>query len=452
MPIEKPGKAAGKKPGKREEWGGTTASFYSTDELRPRLFSHILLAAVVLVFVVLGSWAAWAKLDEVTRGMGKVIPSRQTQIVQNLEGGIVAELLVREGAIVEKDQVLMRIDNVRAASDYREQRARYLSLLASIARLEAEIAETAIDFPGEVINEAREIAESEAALMASRQEELDSQLEILRSQAAQREQELAELKTKLSQYERSYKLAAEELAITEPLAKKRVVARSELLKLQREVNDLKGQLEQTRLAVPRVESASREALQRIEGTFSKFRSDAQRDLNIRRTELAGIKETIVAGEDRVRRTEVRSPVRGTVKNVNFNTIGGVIQPGADIVEIVPLEDTLLVEAQVRPADIAFLSPGLPATVKITAYDFSIYGGLDGTVEQISADTIVDEHGESFYRMRVRTAENSLGTEDKPLAIIPGMTAEVDVITGEKTVLDYILKPILKARDSALRER
>ena len=436
----------------RGKWHETGGGFYSTSELKPRIFSHVLLASIVVIFVVLGGWAAWAKLEEVTRGTGKVIASRQTQVVQNLEGGIVAELMVREGQIVEVDEVLMRIDNVRAASDYREQKARYLSLSASIARLRAEIDETAIAFPQEVLADAREIAESEAALMNSRAEELESQLEILRSQTSQREHELAELKTRLNQFERSYRLAAEELAITEPLAKKRVVAQSEILKLRREVNDLKGQLEQTKLAVPRAESALRESNQRIESAFSTFRSEAQRELNMRNGELAGIKETIVAGEDRVRRTEVRSPVRGTIKDVHFNTIGGVIQPGDDLVEIVPLEDTLLVEAQVRPADIAFLRPGLPAMVKITAYDFAIYGGLEGMVEQISADTIVDERGESFYRVRVRTERNSLGTQEEPLEIIPGMTAQIDVITGEKTVLDYLLKPILRARDNALRER
>ena len=311
---------------KAKEAHRTTADFYSTAELRPRLFSHVLLATIVLVFVVLGSWAAWARLDEVTRGTGKVIPSRQTQVVQNLEGGIVAELMVREGAVVEEGQVLMRIDNIRAASDYREQKARYLSLVASIARLEAEITETAVDFPPEVMSEARDLAESELQLMNRRQEELDLQLEILRSQARQREQELAELKVQLDQFERSHAHAAKELAITAPLAEKRVVAQSELLKLQRVVNDLKGQLEQTRLAVPRVETAMREAKQRIESAYSTFRAEAQRDLNMRRSELAGIRETIVAGEDRVRRTEVRSPVRGTVKELHFNTIGGVIQP------------------------------------------------------------------------------------------------------------------------------
>ncbi|MEZ5863138.1 MAG: HlyD family type I secretion periplasmic adaptor subunit [Geminicoccaceae bacterium] len=425
---------------------------YTVEDLRPKRLSHVLLLAIVTFFAVFLGWASRATLDEVTRGEGRVISSQQTQVVQNLEGGIVAALLANEGDIVDAGQVLMRIDNVRAASDFREHLARSYALRAGLARLEAEVNETALEFPPDILAEARDIANAETRLFQSRQEELQTELEILRRQAEQREQELAELQTRSDQYEESLRLAREELRILTPLAERRVVSQSELLQLQRQVNDLDGQLGQTKLAIPRIEAAVREAHQRIENAFSTFRSEAYREMSALQSELAGIKEVITAGEDRVRRTEVRSPVRGTVKQLHFNTIGGVIQPGDAIVEITPLEDTLLVEARVRPADIAFLRPDLPAMVKITAYDFSIYGGLKGHVEQISADTIVDERGERFYRVRVRTEENSLGTAADPLRIIPGMTAQVDVITGEKTVLDYLLKPILKARDHALRER
>lgn len=428
------------------------AGGYTVEDLRPKRLSHVLLLAIVAFFAVFLVWASRATLEEVTRGEGRVISSQQTQVVQNLEGGIVAALLASEGDIVDAGQVLMRIDNIRAASDFREHLARSYALRAGLARLDAEVNETALEFPPDILEEARDIANAETRLFQSRQEELQSELEILRRQAEQREQELAELQTRSQQYEESLRLAREELRILTPLAERRVVSQSELLQLQRQVNDLDGQLGQTRLAIPRIETAVREAHQRIENAYSTFRSEAYREMSALQSELAGIREVITAGEDRVRRTEVRSPVHGTVKQLHFNTIGGVIQPGDAIVEITPLEDTLLVEAQVRPADIAFLRPDLPAMVKITAYDFSIYGGLKGHVEQISADTIVDERGERFYRVRVRTEENSLGTVADPLRIIPGMTAQVDVITGEKTVLDYLLKPILKARDHALRER
>ncbi len=432
--------------------GWPAGSLVDPEDVRPRGLSHILLVTIAAFFFSFLAWASWATLDIVTRGNGKVIPSRQVQVVQHLEGGIVSEILTAEGDTVEKGQVLMRIDNVRAASDYREKKSRYLAVLAAIARLEAEIRETAIQFPEEVLREARDIAESERALFRSRQEKLDSQLSILRQQVQQREQELKELKSRLSQVRESYRLAKEELDFTAPLAKQRLVSKTELLRLKRQVNDLKGELEQTRLSIERAESAVREARQRIAEAVSQFRSDALRELSNLKSELAGLREVVEAGADRVRRTEVRSPVKGIVKKLHVNTIGGVVAPGQDLVEIVPLEDTLLVEAHIRPSDIAFLHPGQKAKVKITAYDYSIYGGLEGEVEHISADTITDERGNSYFLIRVRTDRNHLGSDDKPLPIIPGMTAEVDILTGHKTVLEYLLKPLIKARERALTER
>ena len=245
---------------------------------------------------------------------------------------------------------------------------------------------------------------------------------------------------------------SQELKITEPLAARRIVPQIDLLRLKREVNDLEGELETTRLGIERIKSAADEADRRIEEKSLSFRAEAQRELVVVQAEADALEEKIAADTDRVQRTDVRSPVRGTIKQLFVNTVGGVIQPGEDLVEIVPLEDTLLVEAKVRPADIAFLRPGQPATVKVTAYDFSIYGGLDAVVEDISADTITDEEGERFYRIRVRTTGSALEKAGAPLPIIPGMTTEVDILTGEKTVLDYLLKPILRAQQTALRER
>ena len=418
----------------------------------PRRFAHLLLVTVVTFCLLFFAWASWATLDEVTRGEGRVIPSSQVQVVQNLEGGIVAELLVREGQIVEPNDVLLRINNIKAASDLKGARERYFALLGSIARLKAEIGETGIDFPNEVLNEARRVAIDETALFNARQASLEAELEILRNQASQRDQEVAELENKLKQLDRSAKLAADELRITEPLAAKRVVSKVDLLRLQRQVNDLDGELESTRLSLPRVKLARREAHRRIEERVLAFRAEAQRELNTVQTEASALAEIVAADADRVHRTDVRSPVRGTVKRLLVNTVSGVVQPGQDLVEIVPLEDTLLIEAQIRPADIAFLRPDQPAIVKVTAYDFSIYGGLDAEVENISADTITDDRGESFFRVRVRTKDNMLQKAGEALPIIPGMTTQVDVLTGQKTVLDYLLKPILRVRDQALRER
>jgi adhesin transport system membrane fusion protein len=420
--------------------------------LRPRLFAHLLLVAIVAFFVLFFAWASWATLDEVTRGEGQVIPSSRVQVVQNLEGGIVSALLAREGEVVAQGQVLLRIDNVRAASDLRENRKRYLALRGAMARLRAEVDGTGLEFAPPVLADAAEVVRAETALFEARRQALESELAILRSQAEQRQQELAELQRRLIQLEGSHELALAELKITQPLAERRVVSQVDLLRLKREVNDLAGELETTRLGIERVETAAQEADRRIEEKTLAFRAEAQRELTVIRAEADALEEKIAADADRVERTDVRSPVRGTVKQLLVTTVGGVVQPGEDLVEIVPLEDTLLVEAKVRPADIAFLRPGQPATVKVTAYDFAIYGGLDGVVEGISADTITDEEGERFYRIRVRTTDSKLEKAGEALPIIPGMVTEVDVLTGEKTVMDYLLKPILRAQATALRER
>jgi adhesin transport system membrane fusion protein len=306
--------------------------------------------------------------------------------------------------------------------------------------------------PPEVTREAPAVAQAELELHRARHNENRTALEVLRNQAEQRRQELAELQSKERQLRRSADLAGEELKITEPLLARGGVSRVEVLRLQREVNDLRGQLEATGLAIPRAQSALAEAQRRMEERAATTRREAFSELSRRRAEAASIGESVTAEGVRVTRTEVRSPVRGTIKQFKINTVGGVIRPGQDLVEIVPLDDTLVVEARIAPADVAFLRPGQNAMVKITAYDFSIYGGLPARLEEISADAIQDEKGISYFRIRVRTDRTSLGSTDKPLPIIPGMTASVDVLTGQKTVLDYLLKPILKARDRALRER
>lgn len=415
-------------------------------------FAYVLSLTVALFVAVFVYWANQAVLDEVTRGDGRVIPSSRIQVVQNLEGGILSELLVSDGQIVQRDHVLLRIANSTAASDYRETRAQYYSLKGMIARLEAEAGGTPLAFPSDLRAEAPEVAANEAELYRTRRQQLEAQLAVLDDQLTQRQHEIAELKGRISQLGRSLDLARQELAITQPLLQSGAAAKIESVRLQRQVADLEGQISNTRLAIPRAEAALGEAQRRIQERNITYRTDASAELNQRRAQYAAIAEKIAGEADRVTRTEVRAPVRGTVKEVKVNTVGGVIRPGQDLVEIVPLEDTLLVEARIRPADIAFLHPGQDATIKITAYDFSIYGGLKAKLEQISADSIKDDKGESFFRVTLRTEKAHLGTEQHPLPIISGMTASVDIMTGQKTVLDYLMKPILKARERALRER
>ncbi|MCH6587036.1 MAG: HlyD family type I secretion periplasmic adaptor subunit [Proteobacteria bacterium] len=419
---------------------------------RGKGFAYILTLMTFVFLVVMGTWANYAVLDEVTRGEGRIIPSSKTQIIQNLEGGILAEILVREGDIVEKGDILVRIENTAAQATYRDAQTRFYALLATVERLEAEMEDREMALSEEILKEAPSAASDQTALFKARGRQLKAQIAVLETQAKQRKQEIAEMGSRRRQLERSLELAREELSITRPLARNGVVPRIDLIRVERQVADLEGEIRTVRLTIPRLRTAAKEALQRVEEVRLSAKADISDELNSARAELNSVTETLLAGEDRVTRTAVRSRVRGTVKEIKQNTIGGVIRPGEDIIEIVPLDDTLLVEAQIRPADIAFLRPGQKATIKIAAYDFSIYGGLEAKVEHISADTIKDEQGENFYRVYLRTAQNTLLHQGNELPIIPGMTATIEILTGKKSVLDYILKPILKARDRALRER
>jgi multidrug efflux pump subunit AcrA (membrane-fusion protein) len=375
----------------------------------PLSVAVLYLTALFLVAAIY--WAAYATLDEVAIGVGRVVPSSQVQVIQNLEGGILAQLSVAEGQIVEKNQPLLRIDDTRFTSSYREARIKRLSLLAAIARLSAEAEGREPVFSAEVRKGSPKLVDSETELYKTRRRALEETIEGLK---------------------RSLAFATQEMKMTEPLVAQGAMSEVELLRLRRQVNELNTAIDERR---------------------NRFRATASEELTKARNELNELSEASVAMADRVKRTLVRSPVRGVVKKLNVTTIGAVIQPGASILEIVPVEDTLLVETQIRPDDIAFIHPGQPATVKVTAYDYSIYGGLTGVVEQVSADSMIDEKkGVSYYKVMVKTERASIDHQGKSLPIIPGMTASVDVLTGHKTVLDYLLKPVLKARERALRER
>ncbi len=418
----------------------------------PRLGASLLLFAILSFVVVAVLWASQAALDEVTSGVGRVVPSSQVQVIQNLEGGIVSEILVREGQTVDKDQVLLRIDDTSFAATFRENQARHYSFLAKSHRLQAEIEDRPPVYPPQIMNQHADLAASETAHYLARKAELDSALQILERHLDQRKQELVEAANRIKKLRQGLMLAQEELKIQEPMVKAGVTSKVEILRLKRQVNELEGNLEATQLSIPRIKSAVAEVRSQRQEKRAAFRSAARNELNETQVRLAVLKEALTAVEDRVRRTEVRSPVHGVVKSTAVSTIGGVVSPGMELLEIVPLEDNLLVEAEILPSDIAFLSPGQKAKVKITAYDFGDYGGLDGKLEHISADTIVDETGQSFYQIRVRTQRNYLGSEKAPLPIIPGMVAEVDILTGKRTVLEYFLKPVLRAQQKALTER
>ncbi|MEW8506357.1 MAG: HlyD family type I secretion periplasmic adaptor subunit [Candidatus Thiodiazotropha sp.] len=408
---------------------------------------------VLLIVVCAVAWASLAELDEVTRGVGKVIPSSQVQVIQNLEGGILSALYVQDGDEVEQGQVLLQIDDTRFSSSLRETQLQFWALKAKAARLEAESDNKPFEAPPGMSENYPGLVEQELGLFNSRQKELQTNRSILSKQVEQIRQEIKGLKVKSARLERNLSLVNKELDLSRPLLEAGAISEVEILRLEREVSELEGELETARLTIPRTKSRLEEAEQKVSEIVIRFKNEAHAELNDVVSELSQLQETSVALEDRVTRTAVRSPVKGTVKQVKINTLGGVIQPGMELMEIVPLDDSLLVEAKVGPKDIAFLHPSQKAIVKLTAYDFAIYGSLTGKVEHISADTIKDEHEqESYYLVRVRTDKTDLGDQEKTLPIIPGMQAEVDILTGKKSVLEYLFKPLLRAKQRALSER
>ncbi|RMR54470.1 HlyD family type I secretion periplasmic adaptor subunit [Pseudomonas cichorii] len=397
-------------------------------------------------------WAHYAVLQEVTTGEGKAIPSSKVQVIQNLEGGIVTEIFVREGQVVNKGDTLLRLDDTRFLSNRGESEVDRLTLTAQVERLAAEAEGRPLLLPQELLDKAPQVAADERALYESRQRRLDGEQRTLNEQLRQKTQELAEFRSRQEQFRNSLALVQQELDMSIPLVGSGAVSPVEILRLKRNAVEMRGSMNANTLAIPRAEAAINETRSRIQESELTFRSEASRELNEKRADLAKISANRIAIDDRMTRTTVTSPVRGIVKTLKINTIGGVVQPGSDLLEIVPLEDNLLIEARVRPQDVAFLHPGQKAMVKFSAYDYTIYGGLPARLEMIGADTVTDDKGNSFYLIQVRTDRNHLGGDDRPLLIIPGMVATVDIITGEKSVMDYLLKPVLKGGSEALRER
>ena len=423
------------------------------DEVMSRSSTHraqTIVRSAVIAVVLLIVWASFAGVDEVTRGDGKVVSSRQLQLLQSFDGGVVSAILVKEGEVVEKDQLLLKIDETRATSGVRESAAQNFALRARQARLRALAEGSPFQPPvvGDSPEEQRILAE-ERRLYETRVSELSNLVGINGQQLQQRQQELSEMRSRKAAAERSLELAQQELNKTKPLLASGAVSEVDILRLDREVSRSRGDAEQAGAQISRVQAAIGEAQRKIQETELTFRNDARKDLADVMGKLNALNEGAVALADKVDKSQIRSPVRGRVQRLLANTVGGVVQAGKDIVEIVPLDDALVLEAKVQPKDIAFIHPEQAATVKFTAYDFSIYGGMKAVVENISPDTVVDERGNAFYLVRVRTVGAKF---DDKLPIIPGMTAEVDILTGNKTVMSYLLKPVLKGKAYALKER
>ena len=421
--------------------------------MRTTLGTRLMLWAGFFVIIWVIVWAYFAEIDALTRGQGKVIPSHQIQVIQNLEGGIVSEILVEEGATVKTGDILIKIDDTDFTSNYAESRLRYEELQAKTIRLLAESTGTPFIATTKIRKNSPNTIRYEESLYKSNLAQLNNNIKIYEHRLKQRKNELKEAQAKPVQLTNNYDLISKEVEINRPLVRDGIVSKVEFLQLQRQASTISGEMGAIRLSIPRLISIIEEQKDNIKEVRLEFHNTAKEAFNEAKSEMLRIERSNIAREDKVKRTNVRSPVDGTIKQLLVNTVGGVVKPGMDIIEIVPSQDALLVEAKIRPADIAFLYPGQRAIVKFSAYDFAIYGSLEGTLTNISADTIVDEvDKQSYYLVRIKTDKGYLGNEKKKLFVMVGMTADVDIITGKKTVLDYILKPILRARENALSER
>jgi len=416
---------------------------------------------IILFFISAILWASFAKIDELARGNGKVIPANKIQSIQNLDGGIVSELLTKEGEHVVKNQALMKIDTVRFQASFEENKEIYLSFIAKKTRLNAELKFKAnkrikkLKFPDELKSINSEYMKIESRLFKNRVNEYISSIKTLKYQLYQRRQELREIYAKESQLKRSLVIISKQERTIQRMVNSGSKSSVELLKTQSQYNKTSGELEAASLSIPRIKLSIAEAKSKMTQRDNKFQTEASKELQEVESELKKVKSRLVSDNDKLSKTIVRSPVNGIVKQIKINTIGGVVKSGDTLMEIVPDSDILLVEAKIDPKDIAFINPTQKVIVKITAYDFSIYGGLEGKIVEISADSLKDEDskdGKTYYKVVVKTSKNHLMRNGEILPIIPGMIASVDIVTGKKTIMDFLLKPILKTKQGALHER
>jgi len=403
----------------------------------------------IFAFII---WASFAEVDEITRGDGKVIPYSKNQIIQNLEGGIVEAILVKEGDSVKKGQVILKINNTTSVASAETNKLKYQELLAKKLRLYAQAHNLPFKFIKTNDPELKRQIQLSKELYDSKKKEYLAKDRAIVEQIEQKKQELREAQAKIRNLKKSLAYVNEEIAMTAPMVKQGVKSKVDFLKLKREANGIQNDIEATKLSLPRLKSAIEEYRQKRIEAKELYMNSAKKELSEVTSQMAQLKAQQIEFTDKVNRTMVKSPVDGIVQKLFINTIGGVVKPGADLVEIVPTNDKLLLEIKIKPSDIAFIHPGAIASVKISAYDYSIYGGLTGKVVNISPDTITDKKDNTFYLIYIETEKNHLGTDKHPLKIIPGMVAKVDIVTGKKTIMQYILKPILKSKQYVFSER
>jgi adhesin transport system membrane fusion protein len=436
-------------------------SLYGQATEKPSFKMDWLFFTIIVFFITAVTWASLAEIDELTRGEGKVIPANKIQSIQNLDGGVVSEILVQEGSTVKKEQALMKIDTIRFQASLEENEEQYYALLAKRTRLNAELkytsskGNTKLRTPKELKESGANYMQIENSLFRNRINEYNSAIKTLKFQLYQKRQELKEAYAKEKQLRKSLKNITQQKHTIERLVKTGSTSNIELLKTEATYNKTKGDLENTLLSIPKAKLAIAESKSKIVEKTNSFRTEASTTIQEVESEIKRIKSRLVSDNDKLSKTIVRSPVNGVVKQLNINTIGGVVKSGDTLIEIVPDSEILLVEAKIDPKDIAFINPTQKVIVKLTAYDFSIYGALEGKIIEISADSIQDKEskeGKSYYKVVVKTRKNYLERNSERLPIIPGMVANIDIVTGKKTILDFLLKPILKTKQGALHER
>lgn len=420
---------------------------------RSPIRSSLLMLAILGFMGAAGAWASLTEIDDVTRADGRIVPSGDVQIIEAAENGVLLELHVTEGQIVEQGDLLMELDGVFLASQLDQEQQRAYGLEARIERLEAEIAGTDLIFPADLVQRAGAVVKSEAALFQGRLDSLETEIAILENQRKQLQQENAEVLVDLETAEQTILVLIEERALMEPLVKRGIEPQTTLLSLRRNEADWHGRKVRAEASLGRFEPGLAEIDQKIDAQKRRYRSESLTELAISTAELEALKPSLPALEQRAGRALIRAPQRGVVNRVHRTTLGSMAKSGEELVEIVPLDDSLLVEAYIQPADIAFLFPGQKVKVKITAYDYARYGGLDGEIIRIGADTIQrpDRKEEEVFVAEIRTDTTILDGAGEEVQIMPGMVAQVDILAGRKTVLDYIVRPVIKVKDEAFRE-
>ena len=414
--------------------------------------SLLLLWGIALFFVVLFAWIAIAEVDNVTRAEGRVMPSAKMQVIQNLEGGIVKSVLVKQGQQVVAGELLLTLSDVQLNADQNARQQQILALDARAARLLAQASGKPPQFSRQVMASAPDLMAAEQATLVSKKLEQESQISVLNSQIEQKRRELEETQVTLDGAQKGLLLGREERATIARLVERGLEPRLELVRADRSLVEQESRVNVARVSIQRVNSGINEIVSRQEALTRQFRSEALNELNRTLADLSPLKQAMPAIEDKLLRADIKSPMKGIVNRVFVTTIGGIVKPGDPIMEVVPADDELVLDAMVLPKDIGFVKLGQNARVKITAYDYSIFGALDGKVTNISADAVPNEKGEAFYQVRIETQTKSIEVIDKKLLILPGMQAQVDIITGKKTILQFLSKPIIALKENAFRER